>query len=243
MRVEDVIKILQHGFLMPAHNRKVMTKLRPGLRLGKEPQAFGMVSLTDLSLAQSGRHIDKYGTFGLVMSPPWSSRNGARKVRYVSENDADFVELEQRAEAASTEVDSCIPYPDDAFWQLGHQNKNSAARLGAFKQVNFLSDLEFMQGAEYAWESEWRIVQSEPLSLHIEKGQRRNDVLAAFRDTWGRPGSDIRVSVDIAPEDVFQIWCPASELGRLQEALRAAGLVGLYLGHCTSYGDDLAEVE
>lgn len=47
---EIVVKILRHGFLMPAHNRKVMTKLRPDLKLRKEPQAFGMVSFTDLPL-------------------------------------------------------------------------------------------------------------------------------------------------------------------------------------------------
>lgn len=242
-RVEDLVKILRHGFLMPAHNRKIMTKLRPGLRHGKEPQAFGMLSLTDLPLPRSERHIDEYGPFGLVMSPPWSSRNGARKVRYVNENDADFAELQQWAEDAAAEVDSCIPYPEDAFWQLGRQSINSAAWLGASKQVNFLRELEFMQGAEYSWEAEWRIVQSEPLYLHKEKGQRRNDVLATFRDTWGRPGSTLRISVDVEPEDVFRIWCPVSELRRLQEALQAAQLIEQYQGHCTPYGGNLSEAE
>jgi len=238
-----VAKILRHGFLMPTHNRKVMTKLRPDMKLREEPQAFGMVSFTDLPLAQSGRHINEYGPFGIVMSPPWSSRHGARKVRYVSDRDSDFADLQQWAEAAAREVDGCIPYSDDAFWQLGHQNINAAAWLGASTQVQFLRELEFMQGAEYGWESEWRIVQSEPLSLEIKKGERRSDVLAAFRDTWGCPDSAIRVSIDVAPEDVFQILFPASELRTLQEALQTECLAEVYLEHCSQYGGDLSEVE
>ena len=243
---EKVAKILRHGFQMPTHNRKVMKKLRPDLKLRKEPQAFGMVSFTDLPLAQSGQHISKYGRFGIVMSPPWSSRHGARKVRYVSEKDPDFADQQRWAEAAADEVDKCIPYPDDAGWQLAHKNINAAAWLGAPTQVHFLHELQFMQGADYSWESEWRIVQSQPLTFIRSKEdekKRRDEILADFQNGWGRPGNAIRISVDVAPEDVFQIWCPVSELQQLQETLQASSLVGAYWEHCTPYGIDLSEVE
>ena len=244
-KAETVAKILRDGFQMPAHNRKVMTKLRRDLKLHKEPQAFGMVCFTDLPLAQSGKFVDKR-PFGIVMSPPWSLRHGARKVRYVSEDDPDFADLRRWAEVAAAEVDECIPYPGDAGWQLAHQNINAAAWLGTPTQVHFLHELQFTQGAEYSWESEWRIVQSQPLTFirgKEDKAKRRDEILADFQNGWGRPGNAIRISVDVAPEDVFQIWCPVSERQKLQEILQATNLDEEYWEHCTPYGIDLSKVE
>lgn len=79
--IGTVVEILRHGFLMPRHDRRVMNKLRPDLPIKHEPQAFGMVCLTDLPLAQADRHTRDYGPPGVVMSPGWAARNGARKVR------------------------------------------------------------------------------------------------------------------------------------------------------------------
>ncbi|MBE1237212.1 hypothetical protein IHV25_06075 [Phaeovibrio sulfidiphilus] len=122
-------------------------------------------------------------------------------------------------------------------------NANAAAALGAVTQISFLRELEFMQGAEDSWEAEWRIVQSEPLSLGTETGKEQIPALIAFPDTWGRKGSAIRVSMDVDPEDVFKLLCPASHLNALREALLSAELLAAYDEHCIPYGPDLVESE
>src|SRR6266849_1949664 len=84
--IEVVRSILDTGFLFIPNKRHLINSLLgEELFSDREPQEFGMVSLTQLPLDRATGHRERFGPFGIVGSLEWALHAGAQRVIYLDE--------------------------------------------------------------------------------------------------------------------------------------------------------------
>lgn len=164
--LEGLLGILKHGFIINPCQRKTLSQFTDRSEFSvREPQYFGMVCLHGFKVVPSLRYWDKYGPFGIEMSPEWVAENGFRRVHYVKKNGRNHRRIKAFFDEAIEELDEIVnsQYPEDGFRQMAYTNKAVAGLLGASKWVNFLNFYETMEPYENSYEREWRFSRPDPL--------------------------------------------------------------------------------
>src|SRR5260370_34562109 len=161
--IEAVVNILSKGFAWVPNKRNLVQNLLPALDFSeREPQEFGMISFTDRD-PPALDHIGKFGEFGIVVSHAWARSQMAQRVLYVSEEGPVPIALHWLFTAGYEQLKAEIKYPSDAAAQMAFTNKTMAGVQGGALWSNLLTLYEYMEPADHAYQSEWRIVHTHPL--------------------------------------------------------------------------------
>jgi hypothetical protein len=161
--IEAVVNILSNGFAWVPNKRNLVRNLLPTHDFSdREPQEFGMISFTDQDLPALD-HLRKFGEFGIVVSHEWARPQMAQRVLYVSEEGPVAIALQWLFTTGYEQLKSEIKYPGDAAAQMAFTNKAMAGVQGGPLWSNLLTLYEYMEPADHAYQSEWRIVHSHPL--------------------------------------------------------------------------------
>ncbi|ALQ54595.1 hypothetical protein PI2015_1287 [Pseudoalteromonas issachenkonii] len=133
--------------------------------ISREPQYFGMVCLHGFNVKPSLRYWEKYGPFGIEMSPDWVIEKRFQKVRYIERHGRERDRIKAFFDEAIEELDGIVnsQYPEDGFRQMAYTNKIVAGLLGARKWAKFLTLFESMEPYENSYEREWRFSRPDPL--------------------------------------------------------------------------------
>jgi hypothetical protein len=162
--VEAVVNILSNGFAWVNNKRNLIHKLAPAHDFSeREPQQFGMISFTDREPPAPTKHRREFGEFGVVVSCEWARSKMAQPVLYVPEEGPVVITLRWLFKNGYEQLKSAIKYPDDAAAQMAFTNKAMARVQGGLLWSNLLTLYEYMEPADNAYQSEWRIVHSDPL--------------------------------------------------------------------------------
>jgi hypothetical protein len=164
--LEGLLGILKHGFIINPCRRKTLELFTDRSEfIRREPQYFGMVCLHGFKVKPSFRYWEKYGPFGIEMSPCWVAEQGFQKVRYIKKHGKELDGIKVFFDEAIEELDDIVnsQYPEDEFRQMAYTNKIIAGVLGARKWTEFLTNFENMEPYENSYECEWRFSRPDPL--------------------------------------------------------------------------------
>jgi len=164
--LEGLLGIVRHGFIINPCQRKTLYQFTDRNEfIAREPQYFGMVCLHGFKVIPSLRYWEKYGPFGIEMSPDWVVEKGFRKVRYIKSQGRSRDRIKAFFDEAIEELDDIVnsQHPEDGFRQRAYTNKAVAELLGARKWADFLTHFEIMEPYENSYECEWRFSRPEPL--------------------------------------------------------------------------------
>lgn len=161
--LDAVANILANGFAYVPNRRLLIKQLLPEHDFrAREPQQFGMISLTEARPGESSQVRGDFGNFGLAVSRQWALSHNAQPVLYLDNAgpvfDA-FRELFLRAYKATVAV---LRFPEDGLWQVALTNR--FATLGTVEWSLLLSLYDYMEPASNSHQREWRIVHPYPLS-------------------------------------------------------------------------------
>jgi hypothetical protein len=128
----------------------------------REPQEFGMISFTDRDPA-APEHLTKFGEFGIVVLDEWARSQMAQPVIYVPEGGPIEAALCWLFTMGYEQMKARITIPEDAAAQMAFTNKAMAGAYGGLLWSNLLTLYEYMEPAQNAYQSEWRIVHPHPV--------------------------------------------------------------------------------
>lgn len=189
-----LLSILKNGSFRFLHNDRGLIQRFTGdfdWSEMPEPQPYGMVSFTELSIGEAQTHRKRFGPYGIVMRKEWLLEEYAQPVIYVPDSGPihealsslfgmGLMELYERfAEDAGT---------PKSLARLGFApiNKRAAATfLRSPFWAHLLTLYEYMQPIRDRDQREWRIVQ--PLPVAFQDLEKEAQQRAAARDatTWG----------------------------------------------------------
>jgi hypothetical protein len=186
--------------------------LDPNLFKDREPQQFGMVSFTEVRSGEISGHRERFGPFGIAVSPQWALAHHAQRVIYVDRAGPVLDTLRWLFALGKQEFDARVP--DAGIDSMALKNKAMAGMYGAALYANLLTLYEFMQPERDSAQVEWRIVEKLP-AYHDEADRKKLIVeLLETVKVWKHFGS-----VRIDPPDVMALVCPRKDVGRVRTAL------------------------
>jgi hypothetical protein len=213
--VEAVANILTHGFAWVPNKRKLIQKFVPHHNFSeREPQLFGMISFTDSEPPVPPKHLEEFGQFGIVVSPQWARLHRAQRVLYVSEGGPVIDAFRGLFENGYEQLSKSIRFPADGAAKMAFTNKHMASVHGGFLWSNLLTLYEYMEPLDNAYQSEWRIVNPNPLYGY---GQTTPEVIQKVSPprNWAK-----HVNVLKFPQDaIVGFVCRRREEEVLKEAL------------------------
>ena len=162
--LEGLLGILEHGFIINPCQRKTLSQFTDRSEFNaREPQSFGMVCLHGFKVIPHVKYWDKYGPFGIEMSPMWVMENGFRRVHYIKRHGRKSDKNQVVFDEALKELDDIVnsKHPEDEFRQMAYTDKVVARFLGAQKWADFLTFFEITEPYENAYECEWRFSRSD----------------------------------------------------------------------------------
>jgi hypothetical protein len=166
---EAVANILTHGFAWVPIKRRLIQKLVPDCDFSnREPQQFGMISFTDVDAPACRKHLERFGVFGIAMSPEWARLHAAERVLYLSEEGPLFETFCSLFRSGYEQLHGAIRFPGDGAARMAFTNKNMASIQDGALCSQVLTLYEYMEPAENAYQSEWRIVNAMPLYGYAE---------------------------------------------------------------------------
>jgi hypothetical protein len=181
-----------------------------------EPQKFGMVSFTQLSIEQAEAHRQQFGAFGIAVSWQWALRNGVERVLYVGANGYLFETWKFLFQSALKDLRARASDRQDGCWDMSIHNRAMAAVMGATAWATLLRLYEFMQPDTHAPQVEWRVVQSQPFHFSSSKKEEQIAQALALADTWKV------ANLVVVPDDVSFLVCPEGCIDELRGQLPAA---------------------
>jgi hypothetical protein len=105
-------------------------------------------------------------------------------------------------------------YPDDWLWRMAYIYKSAAAAFGAPLWAHALALYEFLEPAEHAYQSEWRVVHPTGVgNLSRDTPERIKNVSPP--QGWAK----FLHVLPVQPEDVLGFVCPAQEREQLAKRL------------------------
>jgi hypothetical protein len=206
---ETVSSILENGFLLVPNRRNLIQKLLNTREFAnREPQQFGMVSFTELRIAEAARHRESFGEFGIAVSWDWALRHNAQRVIYLGEGSVTdtFAWLFQ---LARQELQRKSPEPVLEFTLA---NRAVASTYSQF-YAHLLTLYEFMEPERSSSQVEWRIVNSLPDYMDLTDRALMIQKLIQQAKSW-KLGT-----IRVAPEDVTMLIAPPKQIAKLHSAI------------------------
>lgn len=213
--VVAVSGILANGFAWMPNPRRVIKDLIPHHDFSeREPQQFGMVSLTESPPPASARHREAFGELGIVVSWDWARSHRAQRVLYLERSGPVFETLQWLFRQAYEQLEREMPFPDDAAARMAFSNKAMAGVVGGALWGNLLHLYEYMEPAENSYQGEWRIVHPHP---YYSYGSSKEEVIRAVSPPQG--WAQVLNVLRIPPEHVLGLVSPRRLEGNLRDAL------------------------
>lgn len=206
---ETVASILENGFLLVPNRRNLIQRLlNTGEFAEREPQQFGMVSFTELQIAEAARHRESFGEFGIAVAWDWAIRQNAQRIIYLGEGSVTdtFAWLFQ---FARQELERKSPEPVDEF-TLGNR---AMAVMYSQLYAHLLTLYEFMEPERNSSQVEWRIVNSLPTYMDLADRPAMIQKLIQQAKSW-KLGT-----IRIDPEDVTMLIAPPRDIENLRSAI------------------------
>ena len=215
---EAFVNILTHGFAWVPNKRRLIQKLVPDCDFSdREPQQFGMISFTDADAPACRKHLEEFGLFGIAISPQWARLHGAQRVLYVSEDGPLFETFRSMFKSGYEQLHSAIRFPRDRAARMALTNKNMASMQGGALWSHLLTLYEYMEPAENAYQSEWRIVNAMPLYGYAETTPKIIQRVSPPRN-WAQHVNVLKFSADA----ILGFVCPRGEEPGLKQMLPPA---------------------
>lgn len=206
---ETVASILENGFLLVPNRRNLIQRLLNTTGFEKrEPQQFGMVSFTELQVAEAARHRESFGEFGIAVTWDWAIREGAQRVIYLGEGSVTdtFAWLFQ---FAKQELERKSPEP---VLEMTLGNRAMAVMYSQL-YAHLLTLYEFMEPERNSSQVEWRIVNSLPAYIDL------TDRVAMIQKLIQQAKSWKLGTIRVAPEDVTMLIAPPKDIKNLRSAI------------------------
>lgn len=206
---DTVSSILKNGFLLVPNGRGLIQKLLNTSEFAdREPQQFGMVSFTELRIADAARHRESFGDFGIAVTWNWARRHNAQRVLYLGQGSVTetfawlFQLARQELQRRSSEGD------------LEFALSNRAA-AGMYSQLyaHLLTLYEFMEPERNSSQVEWRIVNALPDYMDLTDRALLIQKLIQRAKSW-KTGT-----VRLAPGDVTMLIAPPKQIARLRSTI------------------------
>ena len=176
-----------------------------------------MISFTDADVPVPRKHIERFGSFGIVVSPEWARLHGAQRVLYLAEDGPLFEAFRSLFQTGYEQLHRKIRFPGDGAARMAFTNKNMASIQGGFLWSNLLTVYEYMEPVENAYQSEWRIVNPMPA---YGFAQTTPEII---REVSPPQGWAQHVSVLSFPaEAIVEFVCPRGEEVELSQVLPSA---------------------
>lgn len=214
-RCETVGSILEKGLLLVPSPRGLIREFlgdEPAFA-SAEPQAFGMVSFTELGVSDLSAHRSVFGAYGIALHLDRAVAKGAQRVIYVPSNGALFQSFRWLFRLGYQELEAVSSQREGMG--MAATNKAMAAVSGAQLWANLLTLYEYLQPEEHSGQVEWRIVNQVPFDHGIDPKAEIVRKLLAMPPAWLR-GSG---SVSLDRSDIAGIVCPNGEEERIRALL------------------------
>lgn len=205
--ISAVENILKHGFMWYPNSRRLSTTLLPGYSFGnREPQHFGMISFTELSVAEARKHRESFGEYGIVVASAWATKHRAQRVFYVPDSGPLTGALRDLFLAGAEDLTRKIPQPTDAAWLMSFENRAMAEMVtGAGVWARLLTIWEYLEPEDAASQREWRINSSPDYTPAGTKMEAIAGV--SLPENWSK---FLRV-LPVKPADIEAFICPTRE--------------------------------
>ncbi len=205
--------ILRYGFLLVPNKRYLINALLgEDLFAEREPQEFGMVSFTQLPVAEATAHRERFGRFGIVVSWDWALSHDAQRVVYVDEGGPIAATLAWLFRLAKQELERAT---DGAPSSETLTNKALAFTKGSTLYARLLTLYEYMEPERSSGQVEWRIVNKIP--QHHDTGKERGELVRELLEIvkmWKNFGS-----IRLTPNDVHAFIGPRGAKAELESEL------------------------
>lgn len=205
-----ILQILENGFAYFPCERKVIFDFLPELKeTGLEPQQFGSISFTDLDYITATTFRNKFGKYGIGVSPKWAFEHDITKVIYIGNRGSLFESCKFLFKKGIRELENNLDFPDDGCAKMAYGNKWMASMQNGNMYAHLLTLFEFMEPEENAWQSEWRIVNDKPdygfcSSQDINQNRKKNYEKIIEPKGW----CTILNFVKIPQESITSFYCP-----------------------------------
>ncbi len=205
--VHTVGKILVNGFAYVPNKRGLIVEFLSSHDFSeREPQAFGMVSFTELPPDRAQGPRETFGNYGIVVSGEWASSHHMQKVLYVAREGPIFEALCWLFQHAYVDLKERIKFPEDAAWQMAYTNKVMAGIAGGLLYANLLQLYEYLEPIEHSYQQEWRVVHPYPVYGY---GKTKQEIIGNVSPPKGWAKHLHTLSVQ--PSDVLGFVCPVDE--------------------------------
>lgn len=214
--VETIQKILENGFAYVPNKRKLIKYFILEYDFAqREPQEFGMISLTELPVEKTKAIRETFGYYGITIETKWAISHKAQKIMYVDTTGPIFEAFcrlfRQSFEDLKLKIEDRSPGDKTAF-----TNKVMAVTYGGQMYSNLLQIYEYMEPIESSYQQEWRIVHPLPYYGYKETKEEIIQDVSPPKG-WGK-----YLNVEgIEPKDVVCFVCPAGEENRVRAILPA----------------------
>jgi len=210
---EVVASILRTGFLLVPNKRHLINALLgEELFSEREPQEFGMVSFTQLPIAEATTHRERFGSFGIIVSWEWALAQDAQRVIYVDEAGPIASTFAWLFRLAKQELERAVggkPSP------MTLTNKAMAFTKDSTMYARLLTLYEYMEPERNSGQLEWRIVNKIP--QYQDVGKSRADLvqdLLRIATMWTNFGS-----TRVRPNDIHAFICHRNAMDTLHAAI------------------------
>ncbi len=208
--------ILRNGFLLIPSRRELLAALVENRAdWDKEPQEWGMVSFTELPIADSTSHRQVFGDFGVAVSWDWALKHGVDRVIYIRQDGALFETWRFLFTSAYRDVKRREEEGPLSWGGMSSHNRAMAQTIGAAGWATMLRFFEYMQPDRDSAQVEWRIVNKLPFTFSSRDKQSRIQEALQLAGTWQT--ANLRVQ----PADIRYLVCPAGAEPELRAHLPA----------------------
>jgi hypothetical protein len=210
---EVVGSILRTGFLLVPNKRHLINALLgEEIFTEREPQEFGMVSFTQLPIAEATSHRERFGAFGVVVSWEWAFSHDAQRVIYVDEGGPVASTFAWLFRLGKQELDRATGHAPSPMTLA---NKAMAFTKSSTLYARLLTLYEYMEPERNSGQVEWRVVNKIP--QYHDTGKPKDELVRELLEAskiWKNFGS-----IQLSARDVHAFICPRGAKPELQKNL------------------------
>jgi hypothetical protein len=213
--IDTIIKILSNGFAWVPNGRDLITYFIPFHDFSfREPQQFGMVSLTELPPENSTLVRRDFGNYGIMISVEWALSQNAQRVLYIDHQGLVFDSFKKLFQYAYGDLICSSQLRTGEVSSMIFTNRAMANITRSFLYGNLLKLYEYMEPSIHSYQQEWRITNPEPLYGFKETKKEIIENVSPPKG-WAK----IVNLVQIESRDVIGFVCPKSETQLLRNSL------------------------
>lgn len=225
--IENVMSILQHGFIHLRNPTKIWDSIMADLGLSLPDLENGMICFTevdkDLKNFETSIIYRQFGSFGIAVDYNWALDNGLRKVAYISKDGQEYECLKTLIKCSfpktsnfQNDVISEKEIYETMFMFINDPNISDTFSNPLFSLLVNL--MQWVETDEHVLESEYRIRPIKTISgLSLSKKDKKAEIgLLKAMSSIGIFDSTLKIK----PESVLFFICPVKEKADFIEMLR-----------------------